>query len=77
MVAATKMTVFQADPALCTGGGACVEACPMHILAVRDGLSTMTRSRLCLECGSCMRACPQHAIAVSKGEGTDTASGFG
>jgi ferredoxin len=75
MSTASKTTVFHVDPALCTGCGACAGACPMHILEVRDGLSTMTRSRLCLECGSCMRACAQHAIAVSKGEGVADNSG--
>ena len=75
MTKATTMTLFRVDPALCTGCGACAGACPMHILAVSDGLSTMTKSRLCLECGACMRACPQHAIAVSKGDGADTDSG--
>jgi ferredoxin len=75
MAAAPHSTVFQVDPALCTGCGACAGACPMHILAVRDGLSAMTKSRLCLECGSCVRACPQHAIAVSTGDGADTDDG--
>ena len=75
MPAAAKITIFQVDPALCTGCGACAAACPMHILEVRDGRSVMTKSRLCLECGSCLRACPQHAIAVSKGEGPDSGSG--
>lgn len=69
------MTIFHVDSALCNGCGACAAACPMHILTVADGISTMTQSRLCLECGSCMRACPQHAIAVSKGDGADTDSG--
>ena len=75
MAATAKKTVFQVAPFLCTGCGACAEACPMHILAVRDGLSAMTKSRLCLECGSCVRACPQHAIAVSTGDGADTDDG--
>ncbi len=75
MAAAAKKTVCKVDPVLCTGCGACAEACPMHILLVRDGLSAMTKSRLCLECGSCVRACPQHAIAVSTGDGADADDG--
>lgn len=70
-----KKTLFQVDPALCTGCGACAGACPMHILEIRSGLSTMTKSRLCLECGSCMRACPQNAISVSKGDTAETDAG--
>ena len=79
MTSSGTITLFQVDPALCTGCGACVEACPMHILEVRNGLSCMTKSRLCLECGACMRACPQHAIVVSSGKGSagDTGAATG
>jgi len=68
-------TLFRVDAQLCTGCGACSDACPMHIIEIIDGLSCMTKSRLCLECGSCMRACPRHALAVTKVTTADSGPG--
>jgi len=51
-----KKTSFTVDEHLCVGCGVCVDACPMKILAVRDGLCVMTDITRCLECGTCMQA---------------------
>jgi NAD-dependent dihydropyrimidine dehydrogenase PreA subunit len=60
-----KKTSFTVDENLCVGCGVCVDACPMKILAVRDGLCVMTDITRCLECGTCMRECPVQAIAIA------------
>lgn len=60
-----KKTSFKVDETLCVGCGVCVDACPMKILAVRDGLCVMTDITRCLECGTCIRECAVQAIAIA------------
>ncbi|MEI6128425.1 MAG: 4Fe-4S binding protein, partial [Pseudomonadota bacterium] len=55
------------DESLCVGCGLCVDACPMKILEVQDGLCLMTDAGKCLECGTCLRECPEKAIFLTVG----------
>jgi NAD-dependent dihydropyrimidine dehydrogenase PreA subunit len=61
-------THFSVDPERCIACGQCIDACPMGILELQDGVCVMTKTYICLECGSCMRVCPEHAIII---EGLD------
>jgi NAD-dependent dihydropyrimidine dehydrogenase PreA subunit len=60
----SKKTVFTLDAEKCIGCGICVDACPLKILALTDGLCIMTEPTKCLECGTCIRECPQDAIFI-------------
>ena len=55
---------FQAvtDPALCTGRGDCVAACPFGARAVTGGCLEMVGR--CVGCGLCVAACPEGAIQM-------------
>lgn len=59
-----KPTGFHVDEMLCTGCGACIDACPMKILEIIDGQCKMVNNMICLECGMCLRACPEEAISI-------------
>lgn len=49
------------DPRKCIGCGRCVEACPEHAHAMREGSHAFDRS-LCRLCGACAEACPSEAL---------------
>lgn len=57
-------TSFNVDESLCVGCGVCVDACPMKILEVREGICVMTDETRCLECGTCIRECAVKAIFI-------------
>ncbi|MCX5899338.1 MAG: 4Fe-4S binding protein [Proteobacteria bacterium] len=59
-----KGTFFKVDPDLCVGCGNCVDACPMKILALENGLCIITDISRCLECGTCVRECAVDAITI-------------
>ncbi len=62
-------SIFKVDESLCIGCGICIDACPMKILEVQDGLCVMTDPEKCLECGTCERGCPEKAITIKIGAG--------
>ena len=50
----------------CTRCGACVEACPTHVLRVADGrLRVDYADGECTFCGACATACPEPAFDVT------------
>ena len=51
------------DVELCTGCGACVEACPVDAIIVQDGKARIDAEK-CVECGVCEGECPTDAISV-------------
>ncbi len=56
---------YVADPALCTGCGACIAACPAGAITF-DGDFARIDADLCTGCGTCVDECPVGAIAESE-----------
>jgi NAD-dependent dihydropyrimidine dehydrogenase PreA subunit len=65
-----KRTTLIVDDTLCIGCGICVDACPMRILSLTDGLCVLTDDVKCLECGTCMHECPKRALSIQEGSVT-------
>lgn len=53
------------DTALCTGCGACVEACPVEAISLRDNKAIIDAKK-CVDCGACESECPAEAISMSE-----------
>jgi uncharacterized protein (DUF362 family)/Pyruvate/2-oxoacid:ferredoxin oxidoreductase delta subunit len=53
----------QADPALCTGCGTCVDQCPVSALTMNDHLPEVDADT-CIMCFCCQEICPEKAIAL-------------
>jgi 2-oxoglutarate ferredoxin oxidoreductase subunit delta len=47
----------------CTGCGACVEICPVKILALKNKKAEDIKPKECIECRACENACPVNAIS--------------
>ena len=51
------------DTDLCTGCGACADACPHQAASLREGVARIDPS-LCRGCGLCVGSCPSGAISL-------------
>jgi thioredoxin reductase (NADPH) len=52
------------DASVCMGSGACVKACPEHVLQVVDGQMAVVNAAACVGHGACVAACPVEAIEL-------------
>ncbi|MEZ4322353.1 MAG: NAD(P)-binding domain-containing protein [Myxococcota bacterium] len=52
------------DPQRCMGSGACVTACPEHVLGVINGQAHVIHGAKCVGHGACVTACPVEAIQL-------------
>lgn len=55
------------NTATCTGCGLCVEVCPDHVLALKDGKARAEEGVFlgCIACGHCVAVCPTESVAVA------------
>jgi len=49
---------------LCTGCGACAEACPVEAIAVQNDRARIDTEK-CVICGACESVCPTEAISLA------------
>ena len=42
---------------VCTGCTACIKACPMEAIRIREGKARIIERR-CIDCGVCIATCP-------------------
>ncbi|MCA9915494.1 MAG: 4Fe-4S binding protein [Anaerolineae bacterium] len=47
----------------CAGCGLCVQICPTHALAIREGVAVVVNPQACTYAGHCERICPTQAIS--------------
>jgi NAD-dependent dihydropyrimidine dehydrogenase PreA subunit len=50
------------DKETCTACGACVEACPVEALELKD--TATVNADTCIDCGTCVDECPVKAITL-------------
>ena len=58
------MVEIKIDRDKCDGCKICIDFCPVGILEIRGGKSTVMNSDECLFCGTCENECPNGAIKL-------------
>ncbi|MGI9102082.1 MAG: NADH-quinone oxidoreductase subunit NuoF [Terriglobales bacterium] len=60
-----KLIVYEINPVMCNGCGACVKVCAgQAILGEKDHAHTIDRAK-CTKCGACLEVCQPKAVLVS------------
>ncbi|MDR0851243.1 MAG: 4Fe-4S binding protein [Clostridiales Family XIII bacterium] len=62
MLACKALYTVHADPAKCTGCGACTAVCPQGAIRGGEGLIHIIDNDKCDRCGACIAVCPESAI---------------
>lgn len=63
--------IIEIDEELCTGCGACIDACAEGALQLIDGKAKLVRDIYCDGLGACLGECPRGAITMEKREAPD------
>jgi ferredoxin len=53
--------MYSIEESICTGCGACMDACPREAISITHGVAVIDHY-ICNDCGSCFSVCPQGAI---------------
>lgn len=56
-----EVTSPRVDPGKCVGCGECAALCPAGVLALENGVATVTGPG-CIGCGHCLAVCPEAAV---------------
>ena len=52
------------DTTYCVACGACVKVCPLHAIAIIDGICADVKTEKCVGCGKCEKECPASTIGM-------------
>ena len=55
--------VYMINKKLCVGCGKCVEACPLHVMVLKEGAASPSK---CIACGICVKACPMDILEIQE-----------
>ena len=58
-----KKMAAKVDSSKCVGCEACVGACPVSAIEMKDGVAVVKESD-CIDCGACVGECPSEAISL-------------
>ena len=60
-----KLIVYEINPTLCDGCGACVKVCAGQSILGEKGMPHKIDQAKCTKCGACMEVCKPKAVLVS------------
>jgi NAD-dependent dihydropyrimidine dehydrogenase PreA subunit len=52
------------DGGSCIGCAACVDTCPLELIALNGSVAEISDEDSCIECGACVDACAVEAITL-------------
>ncbi len=59
-----NLITYAIDPAVCTGCGACLKACPADAIKGEKKKAHKVLTKKCIKCGACQEVCPVGAVVT-------------